>query len=475
MLRFHGSLDKQNFELVGTNSRLDAIQAAALRVFLPRARRLERRPARGGRPLRRPRPRRGGRVAGRRRRARVPHVRRAHARSRPHCRSARRGRHRLGCVLRDAARTCSRRCATSAGARTRCPRRSAPPPRTSPCRCGPASARTSRSASSETVRAAVGVRLRAMRLPVTRHRLWQVAVDGAVVAVAWVAPGTCGSTGRVPSTTTATSTGSSSPSSWPSSCRSSSASASTTAGGDTSRRGTCGAPCAASRLASVAAFLVFSLFELHSAGVPRGIWIIDLLLCLALVAGSRLAARTIIERPMPGQHRRARQGGDRRRRRRRGAADPAGDAAQPAARLHADRARRRRPAQEEPAAARRPRPGHDRRAVAHPARPPARRGADRDPVRTGRVPAADRGRRAARAGPAQDAAGPVRPHLRRLQPRRPDPAGRGRGRPRPRADRGRPRRDLGLPRRPRPCSSRAPAAPSARSCAVRSSAPSPRG
>ena len=35
MLRFHGSRDKVIFELVGTNSRLDAIQAAALRVFLP--------------------------------------------------------------------------------------------------------------------------------------------------------------------------------------------------------------------------------------------------------------------------------------------------------------------------------------------------------------------------------------------------------------------------------------------------------
>jgi dTDP-4-amino-4,6-dideoxygalactose transaminase len=36
MLRFHGSRDKQTFELVGTNSRLDAVQAAALRIFLPR-------------------------------------------------------------------------------------------------------------------------------------------------------------------------------------------------------------------------------------------------------------------------------------------------------------------------------------------------------------------------------------------------------------------------------------------------------
>jgi dTDP-4-amino-4,6-dideoxygalactose transaminase len=36
MLRFHGSRDKETFELVGTNSRLDAIHAAALRVFLPR-------------------------------------------------------------------------------------------------------------------------------------------------------------------------------------------------------------------------------------------------------------------------------------------------------------------------------------------------------------------------------------------------------------------------------------------------------
>jgi dTDP-3-amino-3,4,6-trideoxy-alpha-D-glucose transaminase len=35
MLRFHGSRDKQTFELVGNNSRLDELQAAILRVQLP--------------------------------------------------------------------------------------------------------------------------------------------------------------------------------------------------------------------------------------------------------------------------------------------------------------------------------------------------------------------------------------------------------------------------------------------------------
>jgi dTDP-4-amino-4,6-dideoxygalactose transaminase len=36
LLRFHGSKSKKEFELIGYNSRLDAVQAAMLRLFLPR-------------------------------------------------------------------------------------------------------------------------------------------------------------------------------------------------------------------------------------------------------------------------------------------------------------------------------------------------------------------------------------------------------------------------------------------------------
>ncbi len=54
-------------------------------------------------------------------------------------------------------------------------------------------------------------------------------------------------------------------------------------------------------LASVAVFLVFTLFEVHSVAVPRGVWFIDLLVCMAFIAGSRLLVRTIVERPLPGR------------------------------------------------------------------------------------------------------------------------------------------------------------------------------
>ena len=49
--------------------------------------------------------------------------------------------------------------------------------------------------------------------------------------------------------------------------------------------------------ASLVLFLVFSFFDVHAAHVPRTVWVIDGLLTLALVAGSRMLARTIIERP----------------------------------------------------------------------------------------------------------------------------------------------------------------------------------
>ena len=58
------------------------------------------------------------------------------------------------------------------------------------------------------------------------------------------------------------------------------------------------------------------------------------------------------------------EGGDRRRSGRRRPARDQGDAAQPGARLHPDRDRRRRPAQAQPAAARDPRPRDDGRSAA---------------------------------------------------------------------------------------------------------------
>ncbi len=71
-LRFHGSRDKQTFEMVGHNSRLDELQAGILRVQLPHldgwadGRRAAGRALRGGRP------RRARLAAGGRPRARSP-------------------------------------------------------------------------------------------------------------------------------------------------------------------------------------------------------------------------------------------------------------------------------------------------------------------------------------------------------------------------------------------------------------------
>ena len=53
--------------------------------------------------------------------------------------------------------------------------------------------------------------------------------------------------------------------------------------------------------ATLAVYLVFTVFSIHRASVPRGVWFIDLLLCLAFVTGVRMLARTLIERPLPGR------------------------------------------------------------------------------------------------------------------------------------------------------------------------------
>ena len=53
-------------------------------------------------------------------------------------------------------------------------------------------------------------------------------------------------------------------------------------------------------VAGVVAFLVFTALDFHPAKVPRGIWIVHVLLLLAFVTGSRLLTRTLIERPAAG-------------------------------------------------------------------------------------------------------------------------------------------------------------------------------
>jgi len=52
--------------------------------------------------------------------------------------------------------------------------------------------------------------------------------------------------------------------------------------------------------AGIATFLVFTALDFHPARVPRGIWVVYVLLLLAFVTGSRLLARTLIERPAAG-------------------------------------------------------------------------------------------------------------------------------------------------------------------------------
>ena len=126
MLRFHGSKDKADFQFVGYNSRLDELQAAALRLFLEQLDGWNARSPRGGRALRGARARRARRAAGGRAGPRLPPLRRALARARRGS-SARSSEAEIGerRLLRARRSTSSPRCASSATARARCPRPSA--------------------------------------------------------------------------------------------------------------------------------------------------------------------------------------------------------------------------------------------------------------------------------------------------------------------------------------------------------------
>jgi FlaA1/EpsC-like NDP-sugar epimerase len=140
-----------------------------------------------------------------------------------------------------------------------------------------------------------------MRSPVNRHRLWQVAVDAVLVAVAWILSWYVrfdGDTGPVyydryrEWDVLVLVVGASLPvfvafgfyNRW---------------WRYVSTRDMWGGVRGVV-LAVVATFLVFTLLDFHPASVPRGIWVVYTLLLLALVAGSRFLARTLIERPSAG-------------------------------------------------------------------------------------------------------------------------------------------------------------------------------
>ena len=188
-------------------------------------------------------------------------------------------------------------------------------------------------------------------------------------------------------------------------------------------------------VAVIATFLVFAVLDFHPAKVPRGIWIVDTLLLLAFITGSRFLARTLIERPSKGALvARGKEvivvgaGDAAQLDRPRDAQEPGVSATRRSGSSTTIRARRT-------SAPRHPRARDDRRSPPPPPGAPPGRAPDRDAVRGGRRARADRRGRARRAHPGEDAAGAPRADRRRLQPRRPAAPGRGGGPPRPRVGR----------------------------------------
>ncbi len=364
MLSFHGSRDKKDFDFVGYNSRLDEMQAV-VPAAVPRAhRRVEPRPPRGRRALRGARARRARRAAGGRARPHLPPLRLPLAGTRRDPRRADRGRHCVGRVLHDAAASpaCASlprlRAGLAAGNRARRAR----------------DLLRSTLAGNPGRRAGAGGRGGAFcgrrRLPrmrlLNRHRLWQVLVDAAIVAVAWILA--------------------------------------------FELRFDHGLPVYYSTLLhrtlpivmaiQLAVFIAFGFYNrwwryvsvhdmwslvrgvivacvvadltvyfispVHNVRLPRTIAVTDFLLVLGMVAGVRLLARTVMERPGTNVVARGKEV----------IVIGAGDAGRLIVQemqrsrmlnVHADRIRRRRPAQAELADHGRARARHARGAAAHPA------------------------------------------------------------------------------------------------------------
>ena len=426
MLRFHGSRAKKDFELhrLQLAPRRDPGRDAA-RSSCRTSTGGTRAAPRGRRALRGARARRDRRAAARRAGPRLPHVLRPLARARPARRRARRG------------------------ARSGAPRTTTPPLHLQPALrylgysegdlpetekaarenlCLPLWGGISEEQQAEVVavlRRAVEPRPGVIALPVTRHRLWQLARRRGPDRRSRGGSRSSSASTRTSRATTGTSSRGRCSRSWSrSTCDVRRSSASTTAGGATSRRATCGAPPAASRSARSSPT---SCSTRSRRSTPRGcrsaIAALDYLLLLAFVAGSRLLARSLIERPQSGLVARGKEvlivgAGDagqllvREMQRNRALAyTPIGfvddDPRKKNLRIHGVRVL-----------------GTTDELARDPPREPARRGADRDAVRAGRAAPQGRRRDARRGRPGQDAAGPARADRRRRQPRRPDPPGR---------------------------------------------------
>src|SRR5262249_6477418 len=140
---------------------------------------------RGGGPLRGAWSRRVLRAARGRPRPRLPHVRRAQPRAGPPRRGACSGRDRECVLLRDA--DPSPACAPAARPRRRCASgdraRLAGEPRAANVGGDPGGSPGARGFRRERIVSPTG--LRNILIPINRHRIWQVVADGGLIALAW--------------------------------------------------------------------------------------------------------------------------------------------------------------------------------------------------------------------------------------------------------------------------------------------------